>query len=205
LRFCCNACLRGDTCVVFCALSVVSGAVRSPWSSAARLTRPLHLDIHGRQNPFGLLLRLGMMVRAQGQNDSCASGSSHWATGCCGAICTGVLDELMESRAWRGRERGRRGVEGTCVKERGVRSWITKRCLLSSEPLPSGEYSIHSLLASFQLSKNTVEKLGQSCNTPRHTEQCQDQKYATNAFLERTTEIDDVLKLYCGKERTCGS
>lgn len=44
-------------------------------------------------------------------------------------------------------------MEGTCG--RGVRGWMTKRCLLPFMPLPSREYAMIFLITSFQLSKNT--------------------------------------------------
>ena len=80
-------------------------------------------------------------------------------------------------------EVGRNGGGGHVDGKVGVRGWMTKRCLLSLKIMPLGEYSIISLVASFQLSKNTEGNLGQSWNTLRHTKQCQDQKYVSICFF----------------------
>ena len=111
--FCCDA--RGDICAVFCALSprcqrrqAFTAQLRSQIGSGP-CTSAFSLDAN---TLLGLLLRLGMMVGAEGQEATHAS-SSHWES----RLLQGHLHRrpdwaLWKSRAWRGSWRRRGRVEG---------------------------------------------------------------------------------------------
>lgn len=180
-------CVQRHMCGILRSLSVVSGARRSPCSSAARLAWPLHLGIpSGRQYTFGRLLRLGMMVRGRGPRSLPCQQLPLGEQAAAGPSVQASWLGSLESRAWRGRWR-RGGMKRTCWRERGVRGWLTKRCLLSFKPPPSWEYSIISLVASFELSKNT-EKFRPELQYSVAQKQCQDQKYARICFFRAQTQ-----------------
>lgn len=184
-------------CGILRSFSVVIGARQSLCSSAARLARPLDLGIQsGRQYTFGLLLRLGMMAGAEGQEATHAS-SSHWVS----RLLQGHLYRRPDwkSRAWRRRHR-RRGGKRRDFLEGDGNERLDNREVFTFCKVPAfwENTPLFSVVASFQLSKNTVRNLGHGCNTLRHTKQCQDRRAKNmwgSTFLERSPKIDEVQKL----------